>query len=146
MAGVAVLARQKPWLARSDIFLSLGYQVVDTAPPDYELLAKKFDPRAADPQFAGSWEEKLKKYARGLTIIRSDQCPHTLRFAGSIAEEARLRYGLETRIEVLRDHRQAQNAPTPYAVFCIIHDGQIVADYQISKTRFCNIMDKRMRT
>lgn len=142
MKGVAVAARPKPWLASSDIFLRLGFDVVDTAPPDYELLVTKFDTTAPDPCFKGGWEKKLKKYGKGLTIIRADQCPHTLRFSSSIAEEARQTFGLETRIEVLKTHQQAQNAPTPYAVFLIVYNGQLLADHQISKTRFKNIMGK----
>jgi hypothetical protein len=142
MRGVAVVARPKPWLASSDIFLKLGFDVVDTAPPDYELLVRKLDESAPDPRFKGGWEEKLKKYGRGLTIIRADQCPHTLRFSSSIAEEALKTYGLETHIEVLKTYRDAQNAPTPYAVFLIIYNGAILTDHQISKTRFKNIMNK----
>lgn len=145
MKGVAVVARSKPWLARSDIFLRLGFAVVDTAPPDYELLVKKFEPTAPDPCFKGDWDEKIKKYGKGLTIVRSDQCPHTLRFSSSIAEEARKTFGLETRIEVLKTYRDAQNAPTPYAVFLILYNGEILADHQISKTRFRNIMNKILK-
>lgn len=146
MKGVAVVARSKPWLASSDIFLKLGFHVVDTALPDYELLVKKSEPTAPDPCFKGDWDEKLRKYGKGLTIIRSDQCPHTLRFSSSIAEEARKTFGLETRIEVLKTYRDAQNAPTPYAVFLILYNGEILTDHQISKTRFRNILNKILKS
>lgn len=36
----------------------------------------------------------------------------------------------------------AQNAPTPYVVFAIFYNGQLLADHQISKSRFRNIMNK----
>jgi hypothetical protein len=36
----------------------------------------------------------------------------------------------------------AQQAPTPYAFFALIHNGQLLADHQISRTRFRNIMNK----
>ena len=42
MNGVAVVARQSPWLAGHDLFLSCGFEVADTAPPDYGLLALRF--------------------------------------------------------------------------------------------------------
>jgi hypothetical protein len=141
--GVAVVARKRPWLADSRIFLSSGFRVVDIAPPDYELLALKFDETAPDPSFKGNWEEKVKRYGKGLTIIRSDQCPHTVRFANKIADLARDEYQLDTRITVLETHQDAQNAPTPYTVFAVILDGQLLADHQISKTRFHNILKKK---
>lgn len=142
MKGVAVVARNRPWLANSDFFLKNGFEVVDTAPPDYALLVKKFNKSTPNPKFKGNWEKKLKKYGKGLTLIRSDHCPHSIKFANEIAEMAKNTYNLDTRIVVLKTHREAQNAPTPYAVFAVIYNGQLLADHQISRSRFRNIMNK----
>ena len=70
------------------MFLANGFTVVDTAPPDYSLLVRKLNPSAADPAFRGDWERKLKRYGQGLTIIRSNQCPHIAKFTGEIARAA----------------------------------------------------------
>ena len=51
---------------------------------------------------------------------------------------------LEPRRVVLRSFREAQNAPTPYSVFSVIHDGTALSDHQISKTRFRNIMKRQL--
>jgi ribosomal protein S18 acetylase RimI-like enzyme len=142
MDGVAVVARESPWLAGPALFRKLGFETVDTAPPDYELLVRKLNPAAANPAFRGDWDKKLKKYSQGLTIIRSAQCSHVAKFASEIAEAAENEYGLKPKIVELRTHRDAQNAPTPYAVFAIIHNGTLLADHQISRTRFRNIMKR----
>jgi hypothetical protein len=113
--------------------------VVDTAPPDYELLALRFSGSTPPPKFPSIPKNVLKKYAKGLTIVRSDQCPHAVKFAREIAEFARREYRLEPRIVVPRSMRAA---PTPYAVFSILYNGQLLADHQISRTRFHNIMKK----
>lgn len=138
--GVAVVAREGPWLAAPPLFLANGFELVDTAPPDYSLLVRKLDPSAANPAFKTGWEDKLKKYGSGLTIIQSHQCPHIAKFAGEIAQTAERDYGVRPRIVRIRSHREAQNAPTPYAVFAVLHNGRILADRQISRTRFRNIM------
>lgn len=140
--GVAVLTRQKPWLANSQIFLKHGFEVIDTTPPDYELLVKKFNKSAPNPKFKDNWDKKLKKYGKGLTIIRANQCPHTIRFADKIAHMARKKYKLKPQIVHIKTFRQAQNAPTPYAAFTIIYNGQLLTDHQISSSRFRNIMEK----
>jgi len=44
----------------------------------------------------------------------------------------------KTRIVELKTFRDSQNAPTPYAVFAIIYDGQLLADHQISKSSMLN--------
>jgi len=140
LKGVAVLARDGPWLASSGVFLKNGFEVVASAAPDYQLLVRKLDSAAANPTFAGDWGRKLKKYGKGLTIIRSQQCPHIAKFAEDIAAAAVKEYGLTPKIVELKSYRQAQNAPTPYAVFSVIYDGRVLADHQISCGRFRNIM------
>jgi GNAT superfamily N-acetyltransferase len=142
MHGVAVAARSGPWLADPRLFLANGFEVADTAPPDYQLLVRKLDPRAPDPAFRKIGPGVWKKYEHGLTIIRSAQCPHIAKFADEIAETAEREYGMTPRVVELRSCRDAQNAPTPYAVFAIIHNGRLLADHQISRTRFRNIMNK----
>jgi hypothetical protein len=145
MKGVAVVTRKRPWLASSEIFLKNGFDVVDTAPPDYELLVKKFNKSIPNPKFKDNWDEKLKKHSEGLTIIRADQCPHSIKFADEIAEMAKNAYKLKTNTVELQTHKDAQNAPTPFAVFAIIYNGRILADHQISRTRFKNIMEKVLK-
>jgi len=142
MHGVAVVAREQPWLAGPSLFLANGFELVDTLPPDYQLLVRKLNPSSANPAFKVGWEDRLKKYSRGLTIIRSHQCPHIAKFAGEIAQTAEREYQIKPRIVEIGTHRDAQNAPTPYAVFAVLHDGRILADHQISLTRFRNIMQK----
>jgi len=142
MDGVAVVTRGQPWLAGPALYLANGFTVAASAPPDYLLLVRKLNPAAKDPAFKGGWERKLQRYRRGLTIIRSDQCPYIAKFAGEIVETAEAEYGIKPRIVELRTAREAQDAPTPYAVFAVIHNGRVLADHQISRTRFRNIMEK----
>ncbi len=145
MNGVAAIARDGPWMADSRLFLANGFQEVDTAPPDYRLLALKFREKAEGPSFRRGWDEKLSKYGKGLTILRSAQCPYIEKFTAEIAEAAQSGYAIKPRIVKLRTCREAQNAPTPYAVFSVIHNGRVLADHQISRTRFRNIMNKMFR-
>ncbi|MBV1728906.1 MAG: GNAT family N-acetyltransferase [Methanobacterium sp.] len=78
MRGVAVVIRKDPFMVGNDIFLNKGFQLVDSAKPDFHLMVKKFDEKSPDPQFKADMGESLKKkYSEGLTILRSVQCPHT---------------------------------------------------------------------
>jgi GNAT superfamily N-acetyltransferase len=142
MKGVATVARKRPWLAGSALFVKSGFEVVDTAPPDYELLVKKLDRSAPNPRFRGDWGRRLKRYGSGLTIIRAEQCPHSIRFAEKVAAMAKTSYGLKPRVVTLRTWREAQGAPTPFAVFAVIYDGELLADHHISARRFKTLMDR----
>ncbi len=142
MNGVAVVAREGPWLAGTAVFLRNGFKVVAQAPPDYQLLALKLKPSAPDPEFAVQKPRPPARYGNGLVIVRAGQCPHAVKFAEEIAEAAREVYHLRPKIVELRSYREAQNAPTPYATFAIFWRGRLIADHPISRTRFHNIMKK----
>jgi len=142
MSGVAVMVREGPWMADRRLFLANGFVPVDAAPPDYELLAHKFDDRAAPPTFQRDWDRKLARYRRGLTIIHSSQCPHLAKFVSDIARSAREDYRIEPKLVKLKSAADAQQAPTPYAIFSVTLDGRLLADHPISRTRFRNIMNK----
>ncbi len=57
MHGVAVVTRKGPFMAGKELFLKNGFEVVENAPPDFELLVKKFNERAPAPKFKGEWEQ-----------------------------------------------------------------------------------------
>ena len=142
MTGAAVMVREGPWLADRRLFLANGFEVADTAPPDYELLVRKFHDGATNPVFKKGWDQKLGRYSQGLTIIRSGQCPHIAKFASDIAATAEKEYHIRPAVVELESWSDAQNAPTPYAVFGLIYNGRLLADHQISRTHFRNIMNK----
>ena len=142
MRGAAVMVRDGPWLADRRLFLANGFEPVDAAPPDYHLLVRKFDSGGVNPAFMKGWDRKLERYNRGLTIIRSSQCPHIAKFADEIAEAAENEYRVRPTVIHIESWSDAQNAPTPYAIFAVIYNGQLLADHQISRTRFRNIMNK----
>jgi GNAT superfamily N-acetyltransferase len=142
MSGVAAMVRDSPWLADRRLYQANGFEPVDTAPPDYHLLVRKFHPAAANPAFRKGWDRKIAQYGAGLTIVRSGQCPYTAKFTSEIAETAAQEYEVPLKIVDLNSWRDAQNAPTPYATFALIYNGRLLADHQISRTRFRNIMNR----
>ena len=140
MHGVAVVTSKSTFMAGKELFLKNGFELVDEAPPYFELLVKKFN-NAPSPEFKKDWEERLSQYGTGLTIIRSDQCPAIAKSVKDISETAR-GLGIEANIIELNNCIEAQNAPSPYGVFSIIYNGKLLVDHAISSTRFTNIMNK----
>jgi len=143
--GVAVMVRDGPWMADRRLFLANRFTPVDTAPPDYELLVRKFNDSAPNPAFKRDWDRKVAQHGRGLTLIHCGQCPHGTKFVKEIIETAKSEYGIKPRVIDLRSPRDAQNVPNPYGVFALIRDGTLLADHPISRTRFRNIMRQSER-
>jgi len=142
MQGVAVLTRKGAFMAGKELFVKKGFEVVDTAPPDFELLVKKFNKNSPTPKFKGNWEKRLSQYGQGLTIIRADQCPYSVKNVKEIKETAEKIYGLKPSIIELKNCQEAQNSPCPFGTFCIVYNGKVIAHHPVSNTRFVNIMNK----
>jgi len=141
MYGAAVVTRKGPFMASKEIFIKNGFKVVDTASPDFELLAKKFDNSAPTPKFKEDLEKRQSQYNEGITIIRADQCPYTVKNVKEISETAENVFGLKSNIVDLKNHKEAQNSPCAFGTFCILYNGKVIAYHPISKTRFTNIIN-----
>jgi len=141
MQGVAVVTRKGPFMAKRDIFVKKGFVPVDSAEPDFELLVYKFDPVAEDPHFRKTMTQNRERYAEGLTILRSPQCPYSEKNVAAIMETAK-KYGLNTRLVELESAEAVQDAPCAFGTFCILYNGEVISHHPISNTRFENIMNK----
>lgn len=145
MYGVSVVTRAGSFMAGKELFVKNGFEVVDAAPPDFELLVKKIGNKAPAPKFKKKWEKRLGRYGKGLTIIRAGQCPYTVKNVREMVETAEKRYGVRANLIELKNHTEARNSPSPFGTFCIINEGKVIAHHPISNTRFTNIMNKQGR-
>ncbi len=143
MHGLAVVTSSGTWMASRGVFVRSGFECVDTAPPSFELLARKLR-KAPSPKFKQGWDRTLRKYRSGLTIIKSDQCPCIAKCADDI-EQACKTLGIRPQFVELRTGREARNAPSAYGVFNVIYNGKVVAEHPVSGTRFLNIMRRLLK-
>lgn len=144
MKGVAVVTRKGSFMAGDGIFLKMGFQVVDEAAEDFHLLALKFDPEAQDPKFRSPSPEILEKYAKGLVILRSPQCPYTGKNVDAIILAAKEIGGLDVQAYILDEAEKAQDSPCPFGTFCLLYEGKILSYHPISRTRFLTLMQEHI--
>ncbi len=139
--GVAVMTSSGTWMADKDLFLTHGFELIDSAPPRFDLLALKFKKNAASPGFIPKGMEISGKYKEGLTIFWSDQCPYIRKSVIDVTKAA-AELGIKPKLVEIKDCKDAQKMPNPYGTYCMIYNGEIIADHPVSKTRFINIMSK----
>jgi len=145
LKGIAIVVRKGSFMASKDMFLKKGFEAVDSIKPDFDLLVKKFNPDFPSPKFIDNRNNKelMGKYSKGLTIIRADQCPYTVKNVREIVETAKNDYAIKAKVINLKNANEAQNNnPSPFGTFCMIYAGKIIAEHPISKGRFVNIMNK----
>jgi hypothetical protein len=136
MKGVAVVTRKGSFMAQKDIFIKKGFSLIETMEPDFELLVLKFDEQTQNPTFK---KNPVNDHPEGIVIMRSAQCPYSVKNVDAIIETSKklkLKYSL---IE-MSDSESVQKSPCAFGTFCIIHEGRIISHHPISNTRFENIM------
>lgn len=139
--GVAVVTSEGPFMAGKALFTKNGFKSVAQAKPSFELMVKSIK-KGHLPKFR-DYEKQLSKY-KGLNIIYSNQCPWIARSIPELREIAKKK-GLSLKVTDIKTAKQAQNAPSVYAVFNLIYNGKILADHYISGKRFQNIIEKEIK-
>ena len=132
MNGVAVMVSEKTWLPKKDLFIKNGFEKVDSMPPHFELYAKQFSEKAPLPRFNPIPKSRLDRYASGVTIFKSDQCPYADGYANVVTEIAK-QGGIPCRIEHIENCKEAQNSIDPYGTFSVLLNGKALTYKHVKK-------------
>jgi L-amino acid N-acyltransferase YncA len=141
MLGVAMVTSEGNWLAGRRLLESRGFQAVAAAPPSFTLMVKKLR-RGPLASFPADWAARASGCGRGLTILRSDQCPY-LPDATRILLEAAARKKIKTRVVELRTARDVQTlSPSPYGVFSVVYNGKLLGYHYLTDADFLTALGR----
>lgn len=140
LSGVCVVTSKKTWLPKEGLFVKNGFELADSL-HGFELYAKRFKSDAPLPKLNRVFEGKLEKYAGGLAVFKSDQCPYSSASVRHIEELAK-ELGLPFHVEHIENCKQAQNTVHPYGTFSVLYNGKIVTHRPISKKDLLNSITK----
>lgn len=134
--GLTVIAakNKRTFLSEGAFFKHHGFQVADTAKPDFELLYLPFEAGAPVPAFmlhakANRLEDK------GLVLYYSCQCPYTHMHAERVRDFA-ASVGRKVTLHRLSSADEAQRAPAPFATYSLYMDGQLLSNEVLTVERF----------
>ena len=130
MKGVAMVTSERVWLSGRRVLDKHGFECVDTAPPAFSLMVKKLG-KHPSPSFAGGWDDKAKAFGKGLTVIRSDQCPYIVD-ATNTAVATAAEAGVKSRIVELQNRDDVMRlSPSAYGVFGLVLDGRPISHHYL---------------
>jgi ribosomal protein S18 acetylase RimI-like enzyme len=121
MNGVAIATTPGNWLVGKKLFQRHGFELVDQAPPAFELMAKKFRD-VPSPQFSGNWDQKMERCGDGFTVFRSDQCPYledAVKLLVNTAHEQNIPYKV---VELTNAAEVREKAPSAYGAFGVVYN------------------------
>ena len=150
MKGVALLTSSHTWLVSKEIFERNGFAEAALAPPTFQLMVHRFgsDPSTSlraspEPTLPIDWDARAKAFGRGLTVIRTPQCPYIENGANDILSFAEAR-GIRSKVVELKTAKEVQErSPFAYGVFGTILDGKPLAYQYLLEKDFDKLLQER---
>jgi ribosomal protein S18 acetylase RimI-like enzyme len=143
--GLVVVTSSKkkvPFLTERGFFLKHGFESVDSAPPHFELLVRKFRSDAPDPQFSDSVRTGGIPGDKGVTIVHSDFCPFIPVYLEETVAAAR-KHGYEVTTQKLSSSEDVKAGPSPSGLLGIYVEGEFLTHEVLNEKRFDKLMEKR---
>lgn len=145
--GIAVISstKVKPFLTDKRFYLHKGFEIVDSAPPYFELLALKFNKNAKNPEFMKNAKQGTCGNKKGFTFIYSNQCPFMEEYVNLLSSICETKKIL-CKIIHLKDSKEAQIQSSPFGTLGIYYNGEFKTHELMSEKslkslflRWCNI-------
>ncbi|WP_042473477.1 GNAT family N-acetyltransferase [Bacillus ndiopicus] len=129
--GVVVVTNAgTSWTPSKDIFIKWGFEQIDCALDDFELLVYAFN-KQPKPYFPSNWEERVQ-HVQELTIFQTAQCPF-IDVAKDNVLLAAEKLNVKAQIIPLTSREQLlQQSPTPYGVYAVVFKGQLIAFHRLT--------------
>ena len=137
--GVAAMVSDGTWMAGKQVFLRNGFEEIGET-DRFQLVIHRLK-EGGEPRFRDI-SKNLEQY-QGLNVVYSAQCPMLPKSVNDLSEMA-AEHGLELKVTVLNNAREAQNAPSYYGVFNLVWNGRLLSDHYVSKGRFRNLLRKEI--
>ncbi|WP_327608320.1 YoaP domain-containing protein [Virgibacillus tibetensis] len=140
LAGVVLVTSNKGWLPDKLFFEKKGFTLVDQI-GEFELMAQLFKD-GTTPSFY-DWQKTAKEFSNGITVFKSDQCPF-IQDAVINLEVAADELDIKVNIVELDNYEMAQQkSPTPFGVFTVIYNGEIITYHPETKNKFVKLLEKQ---
>lgn len=125
MKGIVVLTsnKKKPFLSDKSFYLKSGYELVDSTPPYFELIAKRFDKDAELPQFKDSAKKGFTEEIKGIDIYYTAQCPFTVPYI-ELLKPVILSSHIPVRTHQIKSREEAQSHFCPVTTYSVFIDGK----------------------
>lgn len=126
--GVVTVVGTKKFHFMSDTkwLLDQGFEVVDSTPAGFSLLALNLGNQQNKPQFKDSVRSGECPDKNGLVVYYTNRCPFCEYYVREVLVETAARRSLPLKIIKLQSMEEAQSASTPATIFSLFKDGKFV--------------------
>lgn len=135
--GVVMVASDGVWLAAKKLFLHNGFFEADQALPSFQLLVHRFDSGPL-PSFPSDWGARQARFGRGLTVVRTPQCPYIENASAAFLQTAQA-LNIPAQEVTLHSAQEVQElSPSPYGVFGVVLNGKLLSYHYLNQDELEN--------
>ena len=137
MDGIAVVSstKVKPFLTDKKFYLKHNFEIVDSAPPYFELLAYKLNKNAKNPTFSDNAKKGTCSNKLGFTFIYSNQCPFMEEWVGLLSGILKNKK-IPFEIKKLKNDKEAQQTGSPFGTLGIYYNGEFKTHILMPEKKF----------
>lgn len=137
MDGIAVVSstKVKPFLTDKKFYLKHNFEIVDSAPPYFELLVYKLNKNAMNPTFSDNAKKGTCSNKTGLTFIYSNQCPFMEEWVAILSGISKNKK-IPFEIKKLKNYKEAQQTGSPFGTLGIYYDGEFKTHALMPEKKF----------
>lgn len=141
--GLVVLSSKKKlgFLSDPKYMKYKGFETVDTAHPNFELMYLPFDKNVEKPCFNKSVKEE-KEMEKGFILYYTSQCPFTAKYVPLIEKISRER-NVDFKSVHIQTREDAQNSPSPFTTYSLFYNGEFITHEILSEKKFEKILADR---
>lgn len=135
--GLVVLSSKKklPFLSDPGYLKHKGFLLADTKEPYFELYYLPFSENTEKPQFIST----VSMQSEGFTLYYTHQCPFNIKYVALIESIAKDR-NVPFKSIKFENKEQAQNAPSPFTIYSLFHNGKFITHEILSEKKFGKIL------
>ena len=143
MDGVTVVSstKVKPFLTDKKFYLHNNFEIVDSAPPYFELLVLKFNKNAKNPSFAEHVKKGICSNKKGFTFIYSNQCPFMEEYIGLLSDICKGKK-IPCKVIHLKNHKEAQEVGSPFGTLGIYYNGEFKTHELMPEKKFVKFIEE----
>lgn len=139
--AIVTSPREMPFLTDKRFFAHHGFEVVDTAPPHFELLALRLKKGAATPRFTGSARTgRTTLLTKGMALIYTHQCPFMETYAGLLAAVLKRR-GVPHLVRRLERSSEVRAHGSPFGTFGLYWNGALLTHVLMTPKKLETLLD-----
>lgn len=134
--GIVVVVgnKKRPFLNDKAFFKHFGFEVCDSAPPYFELMVKKFNPKAENPKFAESAKSGKPPSDEGFVMYYSHGCPFTPYYVEEGRQFAQ-NAGIKFQAIHIDTLEKAQNHICPFTIHTLYYNGKFMCHEIVVKAK-----------